>query len=144
MIISMMVSPGALSTHGLPPHVISPETLDWVVSLWSHGGRAWTFRGYGQVNSLAPPPPPPPASPLWSVTWYNILLCPEEACHLLRLIKLKTAYWVCVYLHTNTHMACTVIMVSGVYKRWANPVPPNVVNTTIKSLISSRYKNISK
>ena len=36
-----------------------PETLDWVANLWSRGGRAWTFSGYGHVYSSEPAPPPP-------------------------------------------------------------------------------------
>ena len=33
-----------------------PETLDWLAGHWSHGGRAWTFSGYGHVNSSVPLP----------------------------------------------------------------------------------------
>ena len=44
----------------------SPETLDWVASLWSRGGRAWTFSGYGHVNSWPHPETPDQVASLLS------------------------------------------------------------------------------
>ena len=36
------------------------ESLDWVASLWSRGGHAWTFSGYGHVKCFDPPSSPLP------------------------------------------------------------------------------------